>query len=97
MQELKSEMNGRIHTLERRIAASKTERENLLKQVGDCDRQIKEETALATQYRDALRHLDAVGLHRDPVAVVHMPDSVSLVEAARIHRVLKAHTPPFTA
>lgn len=96
MQELKSEMNGRIHTLERRIASCKTERENLLKQITDCDRQIREETALADQYREALRQLAAVGLRRDPVAVVRMPDTISQVEADRIHRALKAGDTPIT-
>jgi hypothetical protein len=91
MQELKAEMNGRIRTLEKRIAACKTERENLLKQIAGCDEQIKEETALAAQYREALSQLATVGLHREPIAVVPMPDSISQVEADGIHRALTAY------
>jgi Mg2+ and Co2+ transporter CorA len=88
MQEMKEEMGRRIETLEKRILDREDERENLLKQIADCDRQIREQRLLASQYREALRRLAEVGLHPDPIAVVRMSDTISQVEADRIHRAL---------
>ena len=91
MQELKSEMKNRIKTLERSIERCEAERERTLTQLTQVDEQINEEKVLVEQYRDALARLS------DPIAVVHMPDSVSQEQVAQVHCALKAGGPPFTA
>lgn len=57
MQELRDEMNRRIKTLDSHVEHCAGEREQLLTQVAGYDQQIKDEKALAAQYREALRQL----------------------------------------
>lgn len=58
MQAARDEMSRRIKTLERHMEHCGTEREQLLSQVAEIDKQIEDDKKLAADYREVLRRLD---------------------------------------